>query len=120
MNGPSPPSPDWVYHAMTLAGILALVMLYFFGVWSRSYVFPSKGDLPLKKQVVAAIPVGLVTMSIYARSAFEMLVLKPENLAFDVTVMAGYAIVFGMLSRETLERLLKTATPAIDVSTEKP
>lgn len=118
MDGPTA-SPDWVYHAITVAGILALVALYFFGVWSRSYIFPSKGDLPLKKQLVAAIPVGLVTMGIYARSAFEMLALKPENLAFDVTVMAGYAIVFGMLSRETLERLLKSTTPPPEAVPEK-
>lgn len=104
-------SPNWLHHVTTLSGILALVALYFFGVWSRSYILPSKNDLSLSRQLVAAIPVGLLTMGVYARSAFEAVALKPDDLAFDVTVMAGYAIVFGMLSRETLERMLKSTTP---------
>jgi hypothetical protein len=100
--------PNWAYHAFPVVGLLFLVGLYFFGVWSRSYIMPSESDLPVMKQLVAAIPVGLLTMGLYAKSAFQNL--SADSLAFDGAVMAGYAIIFGMLSRETLERLLKTTS----------
>jgi hypothetical protein len=101
--------PNWAYHAVSVAGVLCLVGLYFFGVWSRSYIMPSANDLPIAKQLVAAIPVGLMTMGIYAKSAFAQL--SDDNLAFDGPVIVGYAIIFGMLSRETLERLLTSVAP---------
>jgi hypothetical protein len=98
--------PNWLYHAFPVVGLVLLVSLYFFGVWSRSYVMPSENDIPVRKQLVAAIPVGLLTMGVYAKSAFQGL--SADSLAYDGAVMAGYAIIFGMLSRETLDRLLKS------------
>jgi hypothetical protein len=50
-----------------------------------------------------------MTMGIYAKSAFAQL--SDDNLAFDGPVIVGYAIIFGMLSRETLERLLTSVAP---------
>jgi hypothetical protein len=110
--------PNWVYHAFPVVGLAFLVGLYFFGVWSRSYVMPSDNDIPVKKQLVAAIPVGLLTMGVYAKSAFATL--SADSLAYDGAVMAGYAIIFGMLSRETLDRLLKTASAPTGAIPGKP
>jgi hypothetical protein len=102
------PAPDYVYHLTSVVGLLLLIVLYFFGVWSRSYVMPTDSDVPLRKQLVASVPIGFMTMGIYAKSAFPAMLASPEHLPFDLAVTIGYAIIFGMLSRESLERLLKT------------
>jgi hypothetical protein len=100
-------SPNWTYHLTTGLGLVLLVSLYIFGVWSRSYVLPTPDQLPLRRQLVAAIPIGLITMGVYAKSAFGELIRVPENIEFDLVIAFGYAIVFGMLSRESLERMFK-------------
>jgi hypothetical protein len=107
------PQPDYVYHATTAVGIAVLVALYFFGVWSRSYVMPAEKSLPIRRQLVASVPVGFVTMGLYARSSFPTMSLESADLVFNVAVMMGYAIIFGMLSRETLERMMTTIKPPI-------
>jgi hypothetical protein len=105
-----PEQPDWTYHAFSCLGIVILVLLYFFGVWVRSYIFPTHSQLAVGKQLIAAIPIGLITMGIYARSALPAIFASPKTIEFDVPVALGYAIVFGMLSRESLERLLHNAS----------
>jgi hypothetical protein len=67
----------------------------------------------LRKQFVASIPAGLLTMGPYAKSAFPALSQSHANIPFDGAVMAGYAIIVGMLSRETRERLLQGSIPAV-------
>ena len=109
-NLPVPIQGDWSYHAFTSFGIALLVLLYFFGVWSRSYIFPTHSQLTLWKQLVAAVPIGLITMGIYAPSHPTFMFNSPNTIEFDGTIALGYAIVFGMLSRESLERLLHTAS----------
>ena len=105
--------PSNALYYVTSTSVLALLIgLYFFGVWSRNYLMPSSNSLPLRKQLVAAIPVGLVTMGLYAKSAFPALTQPSASIAFDAGVMAGYAILYGMLSRESLERLLQSAPPS--------
>jgi hypothetical protein len=106
-------SADIVYHVTSLVAVACLIGLYLFGVWSRCYVMPSPQELPLRKQLVAAIPVGLVTMGTYAKTALPTLAQSPENIPFDLAAMAGFAIAFGMLSRESLERLLQAAAPKL-------
>ena len=110
---PVPESPNIIYHLTAATGIISLIALYFFGVWSRSYILPTANDIPVRKQVVASVPVGFVTMGLYAKTALPALTLASTNLAFDCTVMVGYAIIFGMLSRESLERMLKATSPPI-------
>jgi hypothetical protein len=102
-------SPDILYYVSSSTALVILIGLYLFGVWSRSYVMPIPSELPWRKQLVAAIPVGLLTMGAYAKSALPALAQSHANIPFDAAVMAGYAIVFGMLSRESLERLLQVA-----------
>lgn len=103
---------DALYYITATVALAVLIGLYFFGVWSGSYVMPTPHELSLRKQLVAAIPVGLVTMGAYAKSAFPALTQSHANIPFDAAVMGGYAIFLGMLSRETLERLLQgTTTP---------
>ncbi|MEA2954005.1 MAG: hypothetical protein QOJ96_3525 [Alphaproteobacteria bacterium] len=104
-------SPNIVYHLTAAFGIGLLILLYFFGVWSRSYVLPTANDLPVRKQFIASVPVGFVTMGLYAKTAFAGLSLASTNLTFDCATMVGYAIIFGMLSRESLERMMKAASP---------
>jgi hypothetical protein len=105
-----PEQSDLVYHAFSGFGILVLVLLYFFGVWSRSYVFPTHSQLPVRKQLIAAIPIGLITMGIYARTALPAIFASQKTIEFDIPIALGYAIVFGMLSRESLERILHNAS----------
>jgi hypothetical protein len=104
---------NWTYHLTTAFGLTLLVCLYIFGVWSRSYVLPTPDQLPIKRQLIAAIPIGLITMGAYAKSAFGEMVRMPDNIEFDLVIAFGYAIIFGMLSRESLERILKSSHDAI-------
>jgi hypothetical protein len=104
---------DGLYYLTSSLALVALIGLYLFGVWSRSYIMPTPHELPLRKQLVAAIPVGLLTMGAYAKSALPALAQSHANVPFDLAVMAGYAIVFGMLSRDTLERVLQAAAPQL-------
>ena len=108
---PAPESPDIVYHVTTALGIASLMALYFFGVWSRSYVLPTADNISVKKQFIASVPVGFITMGLYAKTALPTLTITSTNFVFDGSIMIGYAIIFGMLSRESLERMLKTVTP---------
>jgi hypothetical protein len=110
---PTAESADILYHLTSTVGLIVLLALYLFGVWSRSYVMPTSSELPLRRQLVASIPVGLLTMSAYAKSALPSLAQSQADMPFDLAMMAGYAIVFGMLSRESLERLLQVAVPPL-------
>ena len=105
-----PEQPDWVYHAFYGFGIFVLVVLYFFGVWSRSYIFPAHNQLTVGKQLIAAIPIGLITMGIYGKSALPAMIASKKTIEFDIPIALGYAIIFGMLSRESLERMLHNAS----------
>ncbi len=89
-------------------GLLILMLLYFFGVWSRSYILPADTGMSVKRQLVAAVPIGFVTMGLYAKSALPGIHLGGTGV-FDFAVMLGYAIFLGMISRESLEKLLATA-----------
>ena len=96
------------------AGLLfvaGLIALYFLGVWSRNYLFPADAKQPFKRQLIAALPVGLITMAVYAKSALPT-INNSETGAFDAVLIVGYAIVYGMLSRETLDKLLGAASRA--------
>lgn len=104
-------SPDWIYYVTTFAAILILVMIYFFGVWLRTYVIPAQADMPVGKQLAASIPVGLLTMTAYAKTSFPALAHAGTNVPYDVMTMLASAMIFGMLSRESLDRLLKTTSP---------
>ena len=89
-------------------GLLLLMMLYFFGVWSRSYILPADRGLSIKRQLVAAVPVGFITMGLYAKTAFPGIHIEGTGV-FDLAIMMGYAIFLGMLSRESLEKILGEA-----------
>lgn len=91
--------------------ILALILLYNAGIWTRSFVFPSDNALPLRKQLCAGIPTGLIMMSIYGRSAVPLLRdgASPTFL-YDWCLVAGNVMVLGMMARETLERLMSSAS----------
>jgi hypothetical protein len=95
--------------ALALAGLIAL---YFLGVWLRTYVLPVDSDWPLKRQLAAALPVGFITMGLYAKSALPPLFAADADVSADVAIMIGYTIIFGMLSRESLEKLLR-AGPSV-------
>lgn len=97
---------DWGVHAITLLAVLTLILLYNFGIWSRNYLFPAEGTLPLRRLLVAGIPTGLLTMSMYGRATLPGLDLASINLVFDVLIVAGNAIFFGMMSRETFDKFL--------------
>jgi hypothetical protein len=55
-------SPDVIYYISSSVGLVGLIGLYLFGVWLRSYVMPVPQPLPPRKQLVAAVPVGFITM----------------------------------------------------------
>jgi hypothetical protein len=92
-------------HGLALGG---LILLYFFGVWLRTYVLPSDPGWPLKRQLAAAIPVGFLTMGLYAKTALPPLFNGNADVFNDVAIMVGYTIIFGMMSREALEKLVKS------------
>lgn len=85
--------------------MLALVGLFYFGVWSRSYVYPAQVMVPFRRQLIAVAPVGLITMAVYAKTVLPGIT-NGDDDATDIALIAGYAIIYGMLSRETLDRML--------------
>lgn len=91
-----------------ILGVMALMALYFFGVWSRSYIFPADKSFSVRQQFVAAVPMALITMGFYAKSALPTL--HGHNGVFDFTIMLGYAIFLGMVARETLEKMIAKVT----------
>lgn len=91
-----------------IAGVTILIVCYVFGVWLRNYIYPTDSTTPLKRQLMAAIPIGLVTMGVYAKTSFPGLDYSHDGV-FDTAIMFGYAVVFGMLSRESLEKMLSAA-----------
>ncbi len=94
--------------------LLGLIGLYFFGVWLRTYVLPADTTLPFKRQLVAAIPVGLITMGAYGKTALPPLFAATTDVSGDIAIMIGYTIIFGMMSREALEKLLTVPVPGIN------
>ena len=103
---PQPEPSNFLYIMNTIFGIIALISLYTFGVWLRSYVFRTEKDWPIRRQLLASVPVGLITMALYGKTALPGLDFNSPNVAFDICLIAGYTIIFGMLSREALERFL--------------
>ncbi|WP_095204188.1 hypothetical protein [Mesorhizobium carmichaelinearum] len=96
----------------SLLFMLLLIALFFFGVWSRSYLFPAKASQPLRRQLVAGLPVGLITMGVYAKTTLPGIINGLDD-ASDMALIVGYAIVYGMLSRETLDRILGAVKPPL-------
>lgn len=94
--------------------LIGLIGLYFFGVWLRTYVFPADTTLPFKRQLAAAVPVGLITMGAYGKTALPPLFTATTDVSADIAIMVGYTIIFGMMSREALEKLLKAPVPVLN------
>ena len=100
------PEPSSVGIVLTnLLAVTLLIACYVFGVWVRSYVYPTDAKSNLRRQLVAAIPIGFVTMGLYAKTALPSIHFNQTGV-YDAITMIGYAIIFGMLSRESLEKIL--------------
>lgn len=100
-------SQNWMIHINSAIFITLLIAFYNLGIWSRSYIFPSNVATSLKSQLVAGIPVGLILMGFYGKTAYASVDFKSASLLFDGSVIVGNMIVFGMLSRESLDRILE-------------
>jgi hypothetical protein len=96
--------------------VAVLISIYFFGVWLRTFILPPEKTVPVSRQLVAAIPAGLITMGVYAKSALPPLLASKGDVSADIAITIGYAIILGMMSRETLDKLL-TTTKTPDGST---
>ncbi len=105
--------PNWTYYAYCLVIVMVLVGSYFFGVWLRSHVWKGDTALSFGKQLLMAVPVGLITMVIYARSVVYAMLQSPETIVFDAVLAVGNAIIFGMLSRESLGTDIQRREPNI-------
>ena len=103
--------PDWGIHVFAGISILALMFLYNVGIWSRSYLLPVASGNTIAAQLIVGLPVGLLTMGLYGKTAIPGLDFGSPNMLFDGAIVAGNAIIFGMLSRESLDKLLKTVRP---------
>ena len=93
---------DWNIFAYSGVMLSMLVGCYFFGIWARNYVFPAKTTLTIRQQLVVGLPISLITMGIYAKDAVG----KMQD-PFDFAIAFGYAMLLGMLSRESLTRLFQ-------------
>jgi hypothetical protein len=112
MNPAAIPEPSTLAIPLTFGAILCvLIAIYFFGVWLRTYVLPTDNHFPVQRQLLAAIPVGFITMGLYAKSAVPPLLSAHYDVSADAAIMVGYAIVLGMMSRETLEKMMSTVRP---------
>jgi hypothetical protein len=103
---PTPESADWMIHINSAVFISLLIAFYNFGIWSRTYIFPADAANPLKVQLLAGIPVGFMLMGFYGKTAYASIDAKSANLLFDSAVIVANMIVFGMLSRETLDKMI--------------
>lgn len=108
---PPLPEPDHLILLNNALALVALMALYFFGVWLRTYVVPADTSISVPRQLMAAIPVGFITMGLYAKSALPPLLQAHSDVSSDVAIAIGYAIVLGMMSRETLDKMLKGQGP---------
>jgi hypothetical protein len=106
-----PETGNWIFHLNTVFAIIAMMALYSFGVWLRTYVFPSQAGAAVRRQLLASVPVGLITMAVYGKTSLAGLNFASSDVSFDLCLMAGYIIVFGMMSRETLDRIMKIQVP---------
>jgi hypothetical protein len=120
---PPLPEPSNLVLFTNIVALIFLILCYMFGVWLRSYVYPTSAPMPMGRQILIAIPVGFITMGLYAKSALPPLL--QDNTGTDAAIAIGYAIFLGMLSRETLDKMLHSgisvgAGPADDVSLATP
>jgi hypothetical protein len=111
---PMAPEPlNWTYHAFCIVSVMVLMGAYFFGVWLRSHVWKGDNSLSFGNQLLIAVPVSLITMGLYAKSVITAMPPSPDTIDFDAFVAFDNATVLGMLSRESLERILKGASPIL-------
>lgn len=108
-----PESSDLGIHIAAGLGILVMMILYNVGILSRSVIFPTGNDMPIIRQLIAGIPVGLITTGFYGKTAFLALDDSSAAMLFDASIIGGNVILLGMLSRETLEKMIKTGSPAM-------
>lgn len=86
--------------------ILVLILLYYFGIWSRRIVFPTHVDLTLFQQLVVGVPTSCFVVGAFAKGVEQDLLTSASHPA-DWLHAIGTVIVFGMLSRESMEKLMK-------------
>ena len=110
-------TPDWGIHLASGLAILVMMVLYNVGILSRSVIFPTGVRMPIGRQLAAGIPVGLVTTGFYGKTAIMALDFSSSGMLFDASVIGGNVILLGMLSRETLEKMLKSGSPAMTLPT---
>ena len=80
---------------------------YVFGVWIRKYILPTGSPSPLWRELLLAIPAGFVVLGGYAKITVPAVFADQSGSGvFDGAIAIGYAIFFGMLSRETLGKML--------------
>ena len=75
-----------------VAGVTVLIACYVFGVWLRNYIYPTDSTTPLKRQLMAAIPIGLVTMGVYAKTSFPGLDYTHDGVFDGSGLASGEAI----------------------------
>lgn len=110
------PEPHYGILMTSVVAIVILLAFYFFGVWSRNVVFPANRNIGLRAQLIGAIPVGFIVVAGYAKTALPPLLQLPDQVVFDGFTMVGYMIILGMLSREALEKIIRTAAPTVGVT----
>ncbi|MEX6506844.1 hypothetical protein [Jiella sp. M17.18] len=103
-----PENPDWGIHIMAAIAIVLLMGLYIIGILCRNVVFPAKKQ-NLRSHLAAGIPVGFITMGPYGKAALSGINLASPDMLFNLMITFGYAIIFGMMSRETLDKIIATA-----------
>lgn len=92
-----------------LVALVVLIGAYFGGVMLRYRLLPADTAQPWHLQLAAAVPVGLLTMGGYAKSAVPPILQARSDVAFDIAIALGYAIILGMISREALDKLIQHA-----------
>lgn len=99
----------WGAHGWTAVFILGLIALFNFGIWLRSYVYPPTMRMRMGVQLAAGVPVGLLLMGMYGRTVYSGLDWESANLLFDGALVCGNIILFGMMSRESLDKIIASS-----------
>lgn len=100
---------SWGAQGWSAIFIVSLIVLFNFGIWLRSYVYPPQMSIGMGVQLAAGVPVGLLLMGMYGRTAYSGLDWESANLVFDGALVCGNIILFGMMSRESLDKIIASS-----------
>jgi hypothetical protein len=105
MSVPAPEPSNWVYYLTSTALLISMLGCYEFGVWLRAIFDPPESQISFRNMMLGTFPLAVLTVAWYGPYALDNLE-KAKHVVFAGAGMFGYVIFMGMLSLDTLDRIL--------------